>query len=97
MFASVASRRRGRALRSVERIDVGRASALGRRLRHVSERHGVPVELNERYGRVRAWMRRRGQNRPTVEELMITAPFHVRSKQVPHFEKEWAAHRSSRS
>lgn len=80
--------RRGRALRSVERVDVGRAAAPGRRLRAVSERHGVPVEVDEHYGRVRAWMRRRGQDRPTVEELMVTAPFHARNKQVPHFEKK---------
>ncbi|MEU3282001.1 hypothetical protein [Streptomyces antibioticus] len=89
--------RRGRALRSVERVDVGRAAALGLRLRAVSERHGVPVEVDERYGRVRAWMRRRGPERPTVEELLVTAPFHVRSKQVPHFEREWAADCGSRS
>ncbi|WP_266801810.1 hypothetical protein [Streptomyces sp. NBC_00078] len=58
--------RRGRAMRSVERVDVGRASALGRRLRSVSERHGVPVEVDERYGRVRAWVQRRGPALPTL-------------------------------
>ncbi|MER6030656.1 hypothetical protein [Streptomyces sp. NPDC001851] len=89
--------RRGRAMRSVERVDVGRAAALGQRLRSVSERHGVPVEVDERYGRVRAWVQRRGPTLPTVEELMVTAPFHVRDKQVPHFEREWAAHRRDRS
>ncbi|SHH33901.1 hypothetical protein [Streptomyces sp. 3214.6] len=89
--------RRGRALRSVERVDVGRASALGRRLRSVSERRGIPVEVDERYGRVRAWVQRRGLELPTVEELMVTAPFHVRDKKVPHFERKWAAHRRSRS
>lgn len=26
---------------------------------------------------------------------MVTAPFQVRDKQVSHFEREWAAHRSS--
>jgi hypothetical protein len=81
----------------VERVDVGRAAALGQRLRSVSERHGVPVEVDERYGRVRAWVQRRGPTLPTVEELMVTAPFHVRDKQVPHFEREWAAHRRGRS
>ncbi|MGX1266995.1 hypothetical protein [Streptomyces phaeoluteigriseus] len=89
--------RRGRAMRSVERVDVGRASALGRRLQSVSERHGVPVEVDERYGRVRAWLQQRGPELPTVEELMVTAPFHVRDKKVPHFEGKWAAHRGSRS
>ncbi|MFF4755243.1 hypothetical protein ACWD5R_35165 [Streptomyces sp. NPDC002514] len=88
--------RRGRAMRSVERIDVGRASALGRRLQSVSERHSVPVEVDERYGRVRAWVQRRGPALPTVEELMVTAPFQVRDKKVPHFEREWAAHRRGR-
>lgn len=88
--------RRGRAMRSVERVDVGRASALGRRLQSVSERHGVPVEVDERYGRVRAWVQRRGPALPTVEELMVTAPFQIRDKKVPHFEREWAAHRRSR-
>jgi hypothetical protein len=43
--------RRGRAMRSVERVHVGRAAALGRRLRTVSERHGYPVEIDEGYGR----------------------------------------------
>ena len=81
----------------MERVHVGRASALGRRLRIVSERHGYPVEVDERYGRVRTWMRRRGAELPTVEELMVTAPFHVRDKKVPHFERKWAAHRRSRS
>ncbi|MGV9934098.1 hypothetical protein ACWDY4_26535 [Streptomyces olivaceoviridis] len=89
--------RRGRALRSVERVDVGRAAVLGRRLRSVSERHGVPVEVDERYGRVRAWVHRRGEGLPAVEELMVTAPYQVRDKQVPHFEREWAAHRRFRS
>jgi hypothetical protein len=88
---------RGRALRSVERVDAGRASALGRRLRSVSERHGVSVEVDGRYGRVRAWVQRRGPELLTVEELVGTAPFHVRDKQVPHFEREWAAHRHGRS
>lgn len=50
--------RRGRALRSVQRVDVGRAAVLGRRLRSVSERRGVPVEVDEGYGRVRAWVHR---------------------------------------
>ncbi|MGI5380678.1 hypothetical protein ACQEV2_42125 [Streptomyces sp. CA-251387] len=58
--------RRGRALRSVERVDVGRASALGWRLRSISEWHGVPVEVDERYGRVRAWVQRRGPDLPTI-------------------------------
>ncbi|MEU9412256.1 hypothetical protein AB0E08_42090 [Streptomyces sp. NPDC048281] len=89
--------RRGRALRSVERVDVGRASALGRRLRSVSARHGMPVEFDERYGRVRAWVQRRGPALPTVEELMVTAPLYVRDKQVSHFERAWAEHRGSRS
>ncbi|MFI7405971.1 hypothetical protein ACIBW9_36825 [Streptomyces sp. NPDC049541] len=89
--------RRGRALRSVERVDVGRAAVLGRRLRSVSERHGVSVEVDERYGRVRAWVHRRGEGLPAVEELMVTAPFQVRDKKVPHFEREWAAHRRFRS
>ncbi|MDH6222781.1 hypothetical protein M2283_010133 [Streptomyces pseudovenezuelae] len=31
-----------------------------------------------------------------MEELMVTAPFQVRDKKVPHFEREWAAHRRSR-
>ncbi|MFH9016029.1 hypothetical protein ACH4C6_32210 [Streptomyces sp. NPDC017943] len=88
--------RRGRAMRSVERVDVGRASALGRRLQSVSERRGVPVEVDERYGRVRAWVQRRGPALPTVEELMVTAPFQVRDKKAPHFEREWAAHRRVR-
>ncbi|WP_236569950.1 hypothetical protein [Streptomyces mexicanus] len=57
----------------------------------------MPVEVDERYGRVRAWVQRRGPTLPTVEELMVTAPFHVRDKQVPHFEREWAAHRRDRS
>ncbi|WP_329375762.1 hypothetical protein [Streptomyces sp. NBC_01483] len=81
--------RRGRAMRSVERVHVGRASAVGRRLRTVSERHGYPVEVDERHGRVRTWMRRRESELPTVEELMVTAPYHVQSKQVPRFEREW--------
>ncbi|MFD4604355.1 hypothetical protein ACFWPQ_40860 [Streptomyces sp. NPDC058464] len=85
--------RRGRALRSVETVDVGRASALGRRLRSISERHNIPVEVDERYGRVRAWVQRRGPALPTTEELMVTAPLYVRDKQVPHFERAWAAHR----
>ncbi|MGK3943326.1 hypothetical protein ABK046_33415 [Streptomyces caeruleatus] len=89
--------RRGRALRSVQRVDVGRAAVLGRRLRSVSERHGVPVEVDEGYGRVRAWVHQRGDGLPAVEELMVTAPFQVRNKQVPHFEREWAAHRQFRS
>ncbi|WP_327434748.1 hypothetical protein [Streptomyces sp. NBC_01236] len=59
--------RRGRAMRSVERVHVGCASAVGRRLRTVSERHGYPVEVDERYGRVRTWMRRRESELPTVE------------------------------
>ncbi|MFF0386807.1 hypothetical protein [Streptomyces sp. NPDC004286] len=84
--------KRGRALRSVERIDVGRAAALGQRLRTVSERYGVPVEVDARYGRVRSWMRHRGPEWPTSEELMVTAPYQVKSKQVPHFEKAWDAH-----
>ncbi|MGY9066911.1 hypothetical protein [Streptomyces sp. CAS3] len=71
-------------------------AVLGRRLRSVSERHGVPAEVDERYGRVRAWVCRRGPELPTAEELMVTAPFHVRDKQVPHFEREWAALRRSR-
>ncbi|MFF7358307.1 hypothetical protein ACFZA1_37625 [Streptomyces filipinensis] len=89
--------RRGRAMRSVERVDVGRASTLGRRLQSVWERHGVPVEVDDRYGRVRAWVQRRGPELPAVEELMVTAPFHVRDKRVPRFERKWAAHRGSRS
>jgi hypothetical protein len=32
-----------------------------------------------------------------MEELMVTAPFQVRDEQVPHFEREWAAHRQFRS
>ncbi|MEV7872580.1 hypothetical protein AB0P17_42215 [Streptomyces sp. NPDC088124] len=83
--------RRGRPMRSVERVRMGRSSALGRRLRAVSERHGRPVEIDERYGRVRTWMLRRGAELPTVEELMVTAPYHVQSKQVPRFEREWRA------
>ncbi|MCW8382455.1 hypothetical protein [Streptomyces justiciae] len=74
----------------------GPAAVLGRRLRSVSERHGVPVEVDERYGRVRAWVHRRGEGLPAVEELMVTAPFQVRDKQVPHLEREWAAHRRFR-
>jgi hypothetical protein len=89
--------RGGRALRSVERVDVGRAAALGRRLRSVSARHGIPVEVDERYGRVRAWVQRRGPSLPAVEELMVTAPLYVRDKQVPHFERAWAEQRGSRS
>ncbi|WP_369276031.1 hypothetical protein AB5J55_44405 [Streptomyces sp. R11] len=71
---------------------MGRASALGRRLRTVSERHGYPVGVDKRYGRVRAWMRRREAELPTVEELMVTAPYHVQNKQVGHFEREWRAY-----
>lgn len=41
--------RRGRALRSMERVHVGRAAALGRKLRTVSERHGYPIEADKRY------------------------------------------------
>ncbi|MGW2573008.1 hypothetical protein [Streptomyces sp. NPDC001537] len=73
-----------------------RRDSLCRRLQRVSERHGVPVEVDERYGRVRAWVQRRGPALPTVEELMVTAPFQVRDKKVPHFEREWTAHRRSR-
>ncbi|WP_306192022.1 hypothetical protein [Streptomyces sp. MK5] len=94
--AKAAPTRRGRAMRSVERVDVGRASALGRRLQSASERRGVAVEVDERYGRVRAWVQQRGPEPPTVEEVMVTAPFQVRDKKVPHFEREWAAHRRSR-
>ncbi|MGW8729277.1 hypothetical protein ACWGNF_25010 [Streptomyces sp. NPDC055808] len=89
--------RRGRPLRSVEQVDTGRASSLGRRLLSISERHGVPAEIDKRYGRVRAWVQRRGPTLPTVEELLVTAPFQVRDKQVPHFERTWAAHRDNRS
>ena len=67
---------------------------------HLQQRAPLPadtLEVDERYERVRAWVQGRGQDRLTVEELMVTAPFPVRSMQVPHFEKEWAAHRSSRS
>lgn len=46
---------------------------------------------------MRAWIQRRGLALPTVEELMVTARFQVRDKKVPHFEREWAAHRLSRS
>ncbi|MET7474700.1 hypothetical protein ABZT17_10135 [Streptomyces sp. NPDC005648] len=56
-----------------------------------------PVEVDARSGRVRAWIQQRGPELPTVEELMVTAPFHVRDKKVPHFERKWAAHRGSRS
>ncbi|MFJ8313990.1 MULTISPECIES: hypothetical protein [unclassified Streptomyces] len=77
----------GRPLRSVERVPVGRASALGRRLRTFSERHGYPVEVDERYGRVRTWMRRRQSE--LLEEQLVTAPFHVESKQVQRFKREW--------
>ncbi|MCX4564328.1 hypothetical protein OHA02_50305 [Streptomyces phaeochromogenes] len=83
--------RRGRPMRSVERVHMGRAPAVGWRLRTVSERHGYPVEVDERYGRVRTWIRRREAELPTVEELMVTAPHHVQSKQVPRFEREWRA------
>ncbi|MEU0031777.1 hypothetical protein [Streptomyces sp. NPDC006335] len=92
--AKVDPTRRGRPMRSVERVHVGRAAALGRRLRTVAERHGYPVEVDERYGRVRTWIRRREAVLPTVEELMVTAPYHVRDKQVPRFEREWQAHSS---
>ncbi|MGW6144293.1 hypothetical protein [Streptomyces sp. NPDC055140] len=64
---------------------------MGRRLRTVSERHGYPVEVDERYGRVRTWRRRRESELPTVEELMLTAPHHVQNKQVPRFERQWRA------
>ncbi|MFE4752402.1 hypothetical protein ACFRIB_19340 [Streptomyces mirabilis] len=83
--------RRGRPMRSVERVHVSRASAAGRRLRTISERHGYPVEVDERYGRVRTWMRRKESQLPTLDELMVTAPHHVQSKQVPRFEREWRA------
>jgi hypothetical protein len=79
-------------MRSVERIHMGRAAALGRRLRTVSEQHGYPVEVDELYERVRSWMRRREAELPTVEELMVTAPHHVQNKQVPRLEREWRAH-----
>jgi hypothetical protein len=62
-------------MRPVERVHIGRASAMSQRLRTVSERHG--------YAR-----RDRRELRAGVEELMVTAPFHVRDKQAPHFEQE---------
>lgn len=83
--------KRGPALRSVERVDLGRPDQLGRRLTAISERHRVPVETDPRYGRTRAWLRTRGTAFPITEELFTTAPHHVRDKQEERFEKEWAA------
>jgi len=34
-------------------------------------------------------MRRQKAELPTVEEVMVTAPYHVHNKRVRHFEREW--------
>ena len=84
--------RRAPAMRSVEQLDLGTRARVGRRLERISARRGVPVETDPAYGMVRAWVRRRREVLPTVEELMVTAPAYVRDKQRRSFEAEWAAH-----
>ncbi|MFK0113118.1 hypothetical protein [Streptomyces sp. NPDC091217] len=80
--------RRGRAPRSVERVDVGRrphstgdcaASRSGPtpRSRSTSATGGCG----------------HGSNGAVRPEPMVTAPLYVRDKQVPHFESAWGAHR----
>jgi hypothetical protein len=81
---------RGRAKRSVQRIDIGRPGPLGRRLKSLSDRHGVPVE-SDPYGRTRAWVRTRGTVLPVTEELFVTGPARVRDKQTSGFEAAWRA------
>ncbi|AVZ70911.1 hypothetical protein SLUN_00130 [Streptomyces lunaelactis] len=82
---------RAPALRSVERVDLGRPAQLGRWLSSHSEHHGFPVETDCRFGRTRVWLRQRGATAPTAEELFVTAPAHVRDKQQDRFETEWRA------
>ncbi|MFG3133647.1 hypothetical protein ACGFZU_38875 [Streptomyces tendae] len=77
--------------RSTERVDLGRPHQLAGRLISVSERHGVDVEHDPVYGRVRAWVRPRAKGRPMAEELFATAPARVINKQDKNFEQLWDA------
>ncbi|MGC0212002.1 hypothetical protein [Streptomyces levis] len=78
-------------MRSTERVDLGRPQQLAQRLITVSERHGIDVERDQRYGRARAWLRPRRENWPMAEELFVTAPARVIDKQDDAFEREWHA------
>ncbi|MEV5358189.1 hypothetical protein [Streptomyces sp. NPDC052693] len=78
-------------MRSTERVDLGRPHQLAQRLITVSERHGIDVEHDQRYGRARAWLRPRRENWPMAEELFVTAPARVIDKQDDAFEREWLA------
>ncbi|MGP4001728.1 hypothetical protein [Streptomyces sp. 8N706] len=87
--------KRAPALRSVRRLHYGTREQVGRHLRKVSTKHGVPVETDERYGSVRAWLRTRGENFPATEHLLVTAPAHVKDKEQDRFDSAWAAHATS--
>ncbi|MFI1401074.1 hypothetical protein [Streptomyces sp. NPDC020681] len=65
---------RAPALRSVERVDVGRPDQLRRWLTTISDHHSFPVENDPRFGRTRVWLRHRRPTFPTAEELFVTRP-----------------------
>lgn len=91
LFLLSASGERRPVMRSTERVDLGRARQLSRRLISVSERHGIEVEHDPVYGRARSWVRRRRETWPMAEELFTTAPARVIDKQDKNFEPSWDA------
>jgi hypothetical protein len=83
--------KRAPALRSVHRITTGSVAQVAEAARERAHEHAVAVEENPR-GSVRVWVRTRGAGFPATEELYVTAPAFVHSKQLTRFEAEWAAH-----
>ncbi|MET7685171.1 hypothetical protein [Streptomyces sp. NPDC005423] len=91
LFLLSASGERRPVMRSTERVDLGSARQLSRRLISVSERHGIEVDHDPVYGRARSWVRPRRETWPMAEELFTTAPARVINKQDKSFELSWDA------
>lgn len=83
--------KRAPALRSVQRLGTGTHTRLGAIVRRRATEHQLRIE-HDPYGSERVWLRERGPGYPAVEQLIVTAPHHVRDKEQDRFATQWAAH-----